>query len=224
MKNSQVLEAIVVAAALLAGGILAASRFGYLPADVSGPAFIVVLLCLVLEGGWKLFGQGLWRQAVVKGWIQRDLEIASREMGQLTGCEIRACLMQPKGMFRKILRVASSSQNMYSDRDRGVRLERWQGCAGKSWGHGKPVLAHLTLPSQDGGPDWSMTPDLIDLTRDIKSVLSYPVFVPENGSTLHGILNFDAKVGVATKVGGPEGLNLADRHARTISAIMQATQ
>lgn len=85
-------------------------------------------------------------------------------------------------------------------------------------------MADLTLPSQDGGPDWSMTPDLIDLTRDIKSVLSYPVFVPENGSTLHGILNFDAKVGVATKVGGPEGLNLADRHARTISAIMQATQ
>ena len=68
-----------------------------------------------------------------------------------------------------------------------------------------------------------MTPDLLELTKDIKAVLSYPVNIPRNGSTLYGILSIDSKSGIAPKLASPQGRAIADRHDSAISYIIQAT-
>ena len=217
------LEIVVSVLVVISAAILALSRFGLIPQEYSNPALATVIVGIIVEGAWRAVGQGVWRHAIVKRLIQNALDNASTEMRELSASEIRASLMRSKGRCRKVLAVAYSSTNMLSDPDRGIRLEKWQGSAGKAWGHAKAVVADLTLRPQEGGPDWSMTADLVELTRDIKSVLSYPVFLPEKGSSLYGIMNFDAQVGIAGAFASQAGLRLADKHAKAISAITQAT-
>ena len=216
-------ERIVVLAAVVSAALLAAAELGFIPSKWSSVSLIVILLCLFVELAWRLWGLEASRDNMIARLIQSDLDTACGEMRDLTAADVRACLLRPEGVRSRSLMVHFSSSNMLTAADRGIRLEKWQGCSGKAWGHVKPVVADLTLPSAEGGPDWSMTPALLELSKEIKAVLSYPVNIPKKGSTLYGILSIDSKAGVAPKLASPQGLAIADRHSNTISAIIQGT-
>jgi len=217
------IEGIVVLAGGVSAALLAAAELGSIPTKWSPVSLTVVLVCLFLELTWRLWGLERWRDNMVSRLVQSDLDAACREVQELATADVRVCLLRPRGIRTRVLMVNFSSSNMLTASDRGIRLEKWQGCSGKAWGHVKPVVADLTLPSAEGGPDWSMTPDLLELTKDIKAVLSYPVNIPRNGSTLYGILSIDSKSGIAPKLASPQGRAIADRHASAISYIIQAT-
>jgi hypothetical protein len=89
------------------------------------------------------------------------------------------------------------STNMEGAADLGIQLERWQGCAGQSWGYNAPVVADMTLPELEGGSKWGLTSEQLEVTKDLSAILSLPIRHPDNRESTIGILSFDSTEPIA---------------------------
>jgi GAF domain-containing protein len=87
----------------------------------------------------------------------------------------------------------------YDASERSLSWHRGQGCAGVAWESGETVYAPYEdeLPVFTGDADlasrpWNMTRDQILLTAEkIASIISVPVFLPEEPAMIVGVLNLD---------------------------------
>ena len=89
------------------------------------------------------------------------------------------------------------STNMEGAADLEIKLDRWQGCAGQSWGYKAPAVADLTLPDVEGGSKWGLTPEQLEMTKGLLTILSLPIRHPDNRELTIGILSFDSTEPIA---------------------------
>jgi len=157
-----------------------------------------------------LLGQAIVGYYNVRKNPWKDFSLKSRNAEEVMGQALDlACLTMSEGqhtfranIFMKCDRdetkicVKYYSTNMVGDSDLGMKLEKWQGCAGQAWGYDAPTVANLKLPEIQGGSSWGLDLKQLEMTRDLAAVLSVPVRHPEN-NLLIAILNFDTKEPIA---------------------------
>ena len=189
----------------IAGLVAILMRFKILSDNYLGIAFVVSILGLVSETTWQIIGRPAMNAGVARDVITPVLnsycEIFSRQ-GSLSNSEditIRSNVMIPRsyvktssGLITKRLRIKYHSNNMSGDRDLTIELERWQGVAGNVWAANKPLGADLTLHIGEGMPFWLLSPELVDMTRDIKIIVSTPIRHPKSNKVV-GVLSFDSR-------------------------------
>ena len=98
----------------------------------------------------------------------------------------------------KKLYIKYYSSNMRDAKDRSIVIEKWQGCAGQAWGANQPLAADLSLQSEKGMPRWALTPEIEEMTKELKVIVSVPLRHPEKTSKVVGVLNVDSKEKDAT--------------------------
>jgi hypothetical protein len=101
-------------------------------------------------------------------------------------------------------------------------FEKWQGCTGIAWGHREQWVADLTAAKPDElRRSWHMRPDQIEATKDLKVVVSTPVWSADNPEHAHGVLSFDSLL-PATESGltTEESLEAATKCANLLSRIL----
>lgn len=78
--------------------------------------------------------------------------------------------------------------------DLNIELEKHQGCAGQVWGSGEQMAADLPPNSSAVGPSWNLTREQEKVTSELRSILSTPIFDPENSQKVLGVFNIDSKL------------------------------
>ena len=110
---------------------------------------------------------------------------------------IRANIFMPLRNNQNSLKMRFNSSNAESSPENNLIFEKWQGCTGRAWGYKSPVLGDLTLIKAKNGSEWGLTNEQKELTRNLATILSYPIRHPKDKSKVVGILNFDSEQPIA---------------------------
>jgi hypothetical protein len=111
--------------------------------------------------------------------------------------KLRASIFMPTRRDRNKLTIRYCSTNMSDALDRELVLEKWQGSTGKAWGYESPIIGDLTLPEAKGGSVWGLTDSQKELTKNLATILSYPIRHPRSPNEVIGILSIDSPKPIA---------------------------
>lgn len=191
------IEPLIFTTTAIDGAILGLDQLGVLEdlLSVEWRIFCGVILVLgfIGEAWYRFYLASKHRDPATKGTINSVLTFASESLSAMSGGQpIRASIMWPSGFILKRLKVRYHSDNMANCKDLGLSLEKWQGCAGLSWGLNQKVAANLTLPHPNGTPPWGLDAEQVRMTEGIISVSSVPIRVPKNPNKVSCILNLDS--------------------------------
>lgn len=131
------------------------------------------------------------RENEAKEIITRALDIASLTIGRGRKDPIRSNLfLHNKGSSNKI-EIRFHSSNMETAPDLGIKFDKWQGCVGKAWGYEAGVVAVADQLVPEKTQDWNLTKEQYALTKEIKSIITWPIRDPDVKGKILGILSFD---------------------------------
>lgn len=86
-----------------------------------------------------------------------------------------------------------STQDMEGRKDLEIELRFGAGCSGKCWTVKEPVIADLAaVTEEDLARIWNLPASGIEITKDLKCVLSFPVFDVDNPPEIIGVLSLDS--------------------------------
>lgn len=201
MKISQITLIIFT----LASGIgMAAVRLGYITdlliTDVIFIVFVISLLGDAILGiynlrknPWKDFSGNTENSHEV---ITKALDLACLSIGN-GQYHLRSNVFLKCPRDKNKICIKYHSTSMMGANDANIKLERWQGCSGQAWGYSAPIVADLTVPSYEGGSNWGLTKEHIEITDKLVSILSLPVRHPEDKNKTIAILSFDSEDPIA---------------------------
>ena len=106
--------------------------------------------------------------------------------------------------------------------DSTMILEKWQGCAGKAWGYQAPVLGDLTVTKNSDETEWGLLDEQRELTKNLLTVLSYPIRHPKDPDTIVGILSFDSPKAISKHFASPGVQESVSLIAAEIASILSA--
>ncbi len=127
--------------------------------------------------------------------VVKDVILEARPQFQGTNFKentIRANIMliDPKDKENLYIKYHINMRNL---EEINLHWKKGHGCAGLAWDDKKQLIADLTLIPQMGQPDWRIESlDHIKLTKELASIISTPIFHPQNMSEVLGILNVDS--------------------------------
>ena len=113
------------------------------------------------------------------------------------------------------------STNMIGATDIEIKFDKWQGCAGQSWGYNAPVVADLTLPEVDGGSKWGLTSEQLEMTKDLSAILSLPVRHPESEMPI-ALLSFDTQEPIANLLKQDHHKNISLQVSAQVGLLLQS--
>lgn len=87
--------------------------------------------------------------------------------------------------------------NMEGRPDAGIILHPGRGVAGKAFKENRPKIGDTTLMAQPGADDWNLTENEKAVTKDIKSVISFPIRHDQDKNKVIGVLNIDSTENLA---------------------------
>lgn len=161
---------------------------------------LVIILAgifIFLEVLWRLVGKPSNQSEQANEILRVTLDHCCREFST-DEVSVRANVMTPQRkrwwcFCVKVLKIKYYSEKMKNDRDRTIQLDKWLGCAGQAWGLNKPLGAIFTKDDDPnfGEPQWILPPDITELLKDLKVILSIPIRHPDNNKIV-GILNLDS--------------------------------
>ncbi len=102
---------------------------------------------------------------------------------------VRSCVFLPQGNRLAIV----FHSNMRDAPDLGISFERWQGCTDQAWADGRQTMGDLSRATEaDLHERWKLSPMQIRITNHLKSILSTPIFHPQNSDIILGVLSIDS--------------------------------
>ncbi|MBN1318287.1 MAG: hypothetical protein JXA42_22590 [Anaerolineales bacterium] len=153
--------------------------------------------------------------------MKETLNIAAYFFGLLCTTEFRANVFQSAKGSNQI-EIKFNSSNMNGALDQGIHLEKWQGCTGHAWGYGDITIADMTVPDIKGGATWGMTPDLIQITKNLGAIISIPVSHPRNTNQMIAILSFDTTEAIADQLIQDHVRTTLSNIAGTVGRILES--
>lgn len=147
-----------------------------------------------------------------------DLACLAMSDGQYS---FRANVFMRCGRNENKICIKYHSTNMTGATDIEIKLDKWQGCAGQSWGYNAPVVADLTLPEVEGGSKWGFTSEQSEMTKDLGAILSLPVRYLENETPV-AILSFDTKEPIADLLIQDHHKNIALQVTAQVGLLLQS--
>lgn len=226
MKISQITLIILT----LASGIgMAATRLGYITdALITEVIFIVFVLSLLGDAGLGIYNlrKNPWKD--FSGNTENSHEVITKALDLACLSMINDHSHLRANVFQKCARDANKiciryySTSMIGAKDTNIRLEKWQGCSGQAWGYSAPIVADLTVPPYEGGSNWGLTKDHIDLTNNLGAILSLPVRHPEDKNKTIAILSFDSEEPIANIFTKDDVKDIATQVAAQIGLLLFA--
>lgn len=102
---------------------------------------------------------------------------------------LRACFLELE-LQQLSLTYHYATVEMEARQDENIELSIWSGCAGRCIIEGEPVRADLTrVTVEELLKDWHLLPEQVEITKDLKCVLSFPAFF--DGAPI-GVLSIDS--------------------------------
>jgi hypothetical protein len=137
------------------------------------------------------------KQLEIKSVIQSSLDISVLLLKRDHKVNVRSCVFLlstgVKSRSDQKMKIKYNSSNMDGHNDLSITIEKWQGCAGQSWGEEQIVVADLTLEEVLGGATWHLTSEQVDLTSNLKTIIAVPIMERVGEKKLIGILSFDSE-------------------------------
>jgi hypothetical protein len=198
--RSIAVDVIVFLIGIFAGVVAILSSQGYLSPVAQPYALATLILAVLVEGGWRIYQLFDKRNRESRKDVVLALNELIKELKRLGNIPVRlrANVMMPRGLLcYRHLRIRYYSSNMVNAPDLNIRLQKWMGCAGQVWGSGKTLGANLAVKSEFGTPTWALTPEIEEITSDLKIILCVPLRHPTNGNTV-GVLGVDSNSPEAT--------------------------
>lgn len=178
--------------------------------ESSWPVWLGTLVGPLTLGLWQI-RQGNVSEMTVRERVERELANRNRELCEaniLEALRQAARMMAPAetGARSNVMLVGGDNRlfvayhfNMADAPDHGLRLDRYQGCAGHAWALGDQASADLQgVPNSELRMSWKLSPAQISLTREIRSMISTPVRDPRNRDAVVGVFSVDSDQSLAT--------------------------
>ncbi len=154
-------------------------------------AFTVLMISIILNLSIDIGDKLAERENEAKEIITRALDIASLTISRGRKDPIRSNLfLHNKGSSNKI-EIRFHSSNMETAPDLGIKFDKWQGCVGKAWGYEAGVVGIADQLVPEKTQDWKLTKEQYALTKEIKSIITWPIRDPDVKGKILGILSFD---------------------------------
>lgn len=217
----------VIAAFVIA--IAVANAVGGVP----WPVWIGTLVAPVVLGSWQI-RQGNISKARVLEEVQSELNKRNRELSEANINEAlrqAARIMSPNDPNGRanVMLIGSDNRlhiayhfNMAEAPDLGVRFDKYQGCTGHAWALGEQAFADLKdIDEAELRRTWKLSPDQINLTAAVKSIICTPIRDPRNRESIAGVFSVDSTLPLTqTRFDGhetaEEGLKVAEVIARLL--------
>ena len=156
------------------------------------PIFIVLGITLILNLSIEIKEKLSEKSKEAKKVLIQALDICNITLGQGRNEAIRSCVfLRSKKDLNKI-KIGFHSSIMEKAIDSDIEFEKWQGVVGNSWGYDAPTLASLNNFSEDKLKEWSITQKQYTLTKNLKTIFTYPITNPLDNTQTIGILSFDS--------------------------------
>jgi hypothetical protein len=136
---------------------------------------------------------------------------------------VRVNVMLAQNGRRKV--DSATAFNMGHDPDCDLEINATAGVSGEAYSQRVTTFGDLGLALQTGGPTWGLKPgELAKVRSSLKSVLSVPVFDPDNpGGELLGTLQVDSDLTFTDmQFDNPERRAVAERFADVIALLLKA--
>ena len=126
--------------------------------------------------------------------ILRNLhERLSRRLQEHEREQIRVNVMIVKrtwqSKFKPVLVMAISIPDLSNSPEWDLMFEKRQGCSGTAWDQKRQIFGDLTRIKEEGGSQWNLTKGMLEITRNVKAILSTPIMKKWRGVV--GVLNID---------------------------------
>jgi hypothetical protein len=149
------------------------------------------------------------------------LNIISAILNMYYPAKYRACILMIENEKSKFLTIKYYSSNMSEAKDLDIKLEKHQGTAGTAWAKGKLVVSDLTIEGKEGAPQWGLSEEQINLTKELAAVLSTPIRNPKTNAII-AILSIDSTDKVADYFLKPTTKELAAAYANIFANVLLA--
>ena len=191
------------------------------------PVWVGTLIAPLILGGWQI-RQGNLSDLKLREQVERDLSSRNRELCEANILEalrqgMRIMAPSAPGTRSNLMLIDDDNRlfiayhlNMADAPDHGVRLDKYQGCAGHAWALGEQAVADLeSVPEGELRRSWKLTPDQIAMTSQIKSMICTPVRHPRHRDAIVGVFSLDsarplAETGLDADETAEEALKVAE--------------
>jgi hypothetical protein len=178
--------------AAIAGIFSAASGFDFIINNyLKVTAFTVLVLSITLNLVIEINEKLSERENEAKETITKALDIASLTIGRGKKDQIRAYVFMRNKRNPNQIEIRFHSSIMEKFPDAEIRYEKWQGCVGKAWGYETGVVASANQLTFEKSKEWNLTEKQFLLTKEIKSIIAWPIMNPFTEGQILGILSFD---------------------------------
>ena len=159
-----------------------------------------------------------------KSVMRKALDLSCLSIAQGKDIEIRANIFMPENSGNGKLFLRFCSSNMIDDKDREIEFEKWQGGVGMAYGANEIILADLSIKEVMGGATWGLTPEQVEITEGLKSILCIPINHPNQEGEIIAIYSVDSRESIIDFLSEEKTLTIASEYASQMGELLLALE